>query len=74
MVRRKYLINLIALYGLINTINSANGELSFNNEVSRENVDTVWFAIFRFGCFFSRALTDHRLSLPFVSIEREWFN
>lgn len=27
MVRRKYLIKLIALYGLINTINSANGKL-----------------------------------------------
>lgn len=27
MARRKYLINLIALYGLINAITSANGEL-----------------------------------------------
>lgn len=42
MVRRKYLINLIALYGLINAINSANGEL-FSSEHVTVSISTRKF-------------------------------
>lgn len=56
MIQRKYLLSLIALYGLINTINSANGKLM---KISLEkSYDTVRFAIFE--CFLDR---DHRCLL-----------
>lgn len=44
MVRRKYLINLIALYGLINAINSANGKL-----LSLEDVTVFLLLSIRMG-------------------------
>lgn len=60
MVRRKYLINLIALYGLINTINSANGELFFMIKI-------MWYR----NLLLSSCITgDHYLLCP--SEENGW--